>query len=141
MVHCTILWERVHHTKAWEVKNKLIFRKDIKIDTNRLCRLCVQAGQLVEQHKKDSTKLEVLEVMYSRELEELEAHLITNGLFFEWIKEGSTYIGILVLENELSALPSYLEPFANYTPDVQVSNLKEVQQEHIKKMKEARQKN
>lgn len=120
------------------MKNKLILRKDIDIDTNRLCRLCVQAGQKIEQHKKDSTKLEVLEVMYMRELEELEAHLITNGLFFEWIKEQTTYIGILVLENELSALPTYLEPFAKYTPDIQVSNLKEVQQEHIKRMQDAR---
>ena len=121
------------------MRNKLVFRKDIKIDTNRFARLCVNAGQKIEQHGKDGTKVDVLEAVYLRELEDLEEFYINEGMFFEWILDGSTYIGILALQDEsIIETPEILKSFKVYDPDVKKTNLEDVKEEHLKRMKQGK---
>lgn len=114
------------------MRNKFIIRKDLTIDVNRFARICIDVGQKIEQHGKDGKKTDVLEAMYSRELDELEEHFINEGMFFEWIIEGGTYVGILALaDDEIVHLPEFLEPFKIYDPDKKKSNLADVKEEFL----------
>lgn len=121
------------------MRNKFIIRKDLEIDVNRFARICINVGQQIEKHGKDGSKTDVLEAMYSRELDELETHFINEGMFFEWILDGSTYVGILALSDEdIFQLPDFLEPFKIYDPDKKKSNLSETEDEYILRLRKIR---
>lgn len=117
--------------------NKVIIRKDLTIDVNRLARIFVQAGRLIEAYD-NTQKVEVLEAMFSQELHDLEAKLIENGYHFQWIEDNNAIVGLLVVGTDAN-MPEFLQPYKPYTPDANISNLSEVKAEHINRMKNIKQ--
>jgi hypothetical protein len=100
------------------VKNTLILRKDIQINTNRLVKMAVLAGAMLSQ---DITNIDVLEVVTKRELEDLEEVCIEEGIKFDWLEDGKTVVGIVLYKQETK--PSTYNSYKKYEPDVKVVDI------------------
>ena len=100
------------------MKNTLILRKDIKINTNRLVRISVMTGAML---KDDIMKLDVLETVSVKELHDLEEKCIERGVLFNWVEDGKTICGIVVFKQETHK--ELLSSYKTYDPDIVTNNL------------------
>jgi len=117
------------------MKSKILIRKDLKISFNRLASIISQAGGIINEFKKDVKGIEILEVMNTAELHSLEAVLIENGLFFEWLEDKKTLVGMVVPQDS-SIFDSHddIMPYKKYEPDVLADNVNETLEAYKEKV-------
>ena len=110
------------------MNSKIIIRKDLSISFNRYTEIILEAGRLLN---RENTKVDVLECMNVKELYNLEAILIEEGFLFEWIEKNKTILGILIKsDTRFTNNTIFLEPYREYTPDVEVDNINKTLDEH-----------
>ena len=93
------------------MKCYFILREDIDFSSDRLMKTALHGASLIEnnfQEWKTKSKSEILMIFNMNFLYKLEARLIEDGIFFKWIEEYNTILGILIEPTEKQIIPEYL---------------------------------
>lgn len=116
------------------MKCYFVIREDLTYSSDRLFKIAVRSQNLIEQNKDEwleNPKSEVYMMYNIVFLYKLEEKLIEDGVYFKWIEEYNTTIGILIEPTDDYEIPKKylddcitLEQYAKFRPQ-ELNELKE----------------
>jgi len=94
------------------VKCYYIIREDLNYSSDRLMKIGVKSLSLITKNRDEwleNCSSETYMMLNTTFLYDLENKLIEDGIFFKWIEENNTVIGILIEPTEKDIVQQYVD--------------------------------